>query len=101
MLTNLKSFLSNRKVSTQVNDFFYLSFVLVNGLPQGAVLPLLLFMFYMKGFLQDADLTYKYVDDSTSPSSRKYLSTSLEKAQNYTYTWRQVLNKDKTERRNF
>ena len=51
----------------------------------------------MKGFLQDADLTYKYADDSTSVSSKKNLSTSLEKTKNSTYKWRQVLNKDKTE----
>ena len=51
----------------------------------------------MKVFLQDADLTYKYTDDSTSLSSKENLSTSLEKAENYTYKWRQVLNKDKTE----
>ena len=51
----------------------------------------------MKGFLQDADLTYKYADDSTSPSSKENLSISLDKAENYTYKWRQVLNKDKIE----
>ena len=55
----------------------------------------------MKGFLQDADLTYKYADDSTSLSSKENLSTSLEKAENYTYKWRPVLNKDKTEHINF
>ena len=48
----------------------------------------------MKGLLQDADLTYMYVDDSTSLSSKENLSTPLE---NYTYKWRQVLNRDKTE----
>ena len=51
----------------------------------------------MKGFLQDADLTYKYADDSTSLSSKENLSISLDKAENYTYKWRQVLNKDKIE----
>ena len=51
----------------------------------------------MKGFLQDADLTCKYADDSNSFSSKENLSTSLEKAENYTYKWRQVLNKDKTD----
>ena len=55
----------------------------------------------MKGFLQDADLTYKYADDSTSLSSKKNLSTSLEKGENYTFKWKQVLNKDQTERINF
>ena len=55
----------------------------------------------MKGFLQDADLTYKYADDSTSLSSKENLSTSLEKAENHTYKWRQVLNKDITEHINF
>ena len=55
----------------------------------------------MKGFLQDADLTYKYADDSTSLSSKENLSTFLEKAENYTYKWRQVLNKDETEHINF
>ena len=55
----------------------------------------------MKGFLQDADLTYKYADDSTSLSSKENPSTSLEKAENYTNKWRQVLNKDKTEHINF
>ena len=48
-----------------------------------------------------SDLTYKYADDSTSLSSKENLSTSLEKAENYTYNWRQVLNKDKTEHINF
>ena len=57
MLATIKSFLSNRKVSIQVNDFIDMSFVPLNGLPQGAVLSPLLFMFYKKGFLQDADLT--------------------------------------------
>ena len=52
-------------------------------------------------FLQDADSTYKYADDSTSLSSKEILSTSSEKAENYTYKWRQVLNKDKTEHINF
>ena len=81
----IKSFLSNRKVSIQVNDFIAMSFVPLNGLPQGAVLSPLLFIFYLKGFLQDADLTYKYADDSTSLSSKEKLSTSVEKAENYTY----------------
>ena len=51
----------------------------------------------MKCFLQDAELTYKYADDSTSHSSKENLSTSLEKAENYTYKRRPVQNKDKTE----
>ena len=51
----------------------------------------------MKGFLQNADLTYKYAADSTCLSSKENRSTSLEKAENYTYKWKQVLNKDKTE----
>ena len=51
----------------------------------------------MKGFLQDADLTYKYAVDSTSLSRKENLSTSLEKAENYTNKWTQVLNKDTTE----
>ena len=55
----------------------------------------------MKGFLQDADYTYKYADDSTSLSSKESLSTSLEKAKNYTYKWKLVLNKDQTEHVNF
>ena len=78
-----------------------MSFVPLNGLPQDAVLSPLPFIFYTKGFLQDADLTYKYADDSTSLSSKENLSTSLEKAENYTYKWRQMLNKDKTEQVNF
>ena len=85
MLATTKSFLSNRKVSIQVIDYIDMSFVPLNGLPQGAVLSPLLFIFYMKGFLQDADLTYKYADDSTSLSSKENLSTSLKKAENYTY----------------
>ena len=56
-----------------------------------------MFVLYMKGFLQDAELTYKYAGDSTSLSSKEKLNTSLEKAENYTYKWRQALNKDKTE----
>ena len=95
MLSTIKLFLSNRKVSIQVNDYIDKSFVPLNGLPQGAVLSPLLFIFYMKGFLQDAGVTYKYSDDRTSLSSKENLSTSLEKAENYTYKWRQVLNKDK------
>ena len=55
----------------------------------------------MKGFLQVADLTYKYADDSTSLSSREKLSTSLENSENCIYKRRQVLNKDKTEHINF
>ena len=94
-------FLSNRKVSIQVNDYIGMSFVPLNGLPQGAVLSPRLFIFNMKGFLQDGDLTYKYADDSTSLSSKENLSTSLEKAEHYTYKWRQVLNKNKTEHINF
>ena len=101
MLATRRSFLSNRKVSIQVNDFIDMSFVPLNGLPQGAVLSPLLFIFYMKGFLQDAVLTYKYAEDSTSLSTKETLSTSLEKVKNYTYKWRQVLNKDKTEYINF
>ena len=54
-------------------------------------------IFYKKGFFQDAELTFKYADDSTSLSSKENLSTSSEKAENYTYKWRQVLNKDKSE----
>ena len=54
-----------------------------------------------KGFLQDAEFTYTYADDSTSLSSKENLSTTLEKAENYTYQWRQVLNKDKTIHINF
>ena len=71
MLATIKSFLSNRKVSIQVNDYLDMSFVPPKGLPQGIVLSPLLFIFYMKGFLQDADLTYKYADDITSLSSKK------------------------------
>ena len=97
MLATIKSFLSNRKFSIQVNDYIDMSFVPLNSLPQLAVLSPLLFIFNMKGFLQAADLTYKYADDRTSLSSNETLSTSLEKAENYTYKWRQVLNKDKTE----
>ena len=65
MLDTIKSVLSNQKVSIQVNDYIDMSFVPLNGFPQGAVLSPLLFTFYMKGFLQDADLTIKYADDST------------------------------------
>ena len=84
MLATKKSFLSNRKISNQVIDYIDMSFVLLNGLPQGAVLSPLLFRFFMKGFLQDADLTYKYADDSASLSSKENVSTSSEKAENYT-----------------
>ena len=97
MLATIKSFLTNQKVSIQVNDYIDMSFVPLNGLPQGAVLSPRLFIFYMKGFLRDADSTYKYADDSISLSSKENLSTSLDKAENYTYKRRQVLNKDKTE----
>ena len=79
MLATNKFFLSNRKVSIQVKYYIVMSFVPLNGLPQGAVLSPLLFIFFMKGFLQDADLTYKYADDSTSLSSKENLSTSIEK----------------------
>ena len=85
MLATIKSFLSNRKVSIQVNDYIDRSFVPLNGLPQEALLSSLLFLFYMKGFLQDADLNYKYADDSTSLSSKENLSSVLKKAENYTY----------------
>ena len=91
MLATIKSLPSNRKVSIQVNDYIDMSFVPLNGLPQGAVLSPLLLIFYMKGFLQYADLPYTYADDSTSLSSKENLGTSLEKATNYTYKWRQVL----------
>ena len=57
MLATIKNFSLNRKVSIQVNDFSDMSFVSFNGLPQGAVLSPLLFIFYTKGFLQEADLT--------------------------------------------
>ena len=62
-----------------------MSYVPLYGLPQGTVLSPLLFIFFMESFLQDADLTYKYADDSTSLSSKENLSTSFEKAENYTY----------------
>ena len=101
MLATIKSFLSNRKVSIQVNDYIDKSFVPPNGLPQEAVLSPLCFIFYMKGFPQDADSTYRYADDSTSLSSRENISTFLEKADNYTYKWGQVLNKNKTGQINF
>ena len=101
MVATVKSFSSNRKVSIQVNEYNDMSFVPLIGYAQGAVLSPLLFTFYMKGFLQDADLTYECADDSTSLSRRENLSTSLGKAENYTYKWRQVLNKDKTEHINF
>ena len=80
-----------------MNEYIDMSFVPLSGSPQGAVLSTLLFIFFMKGFLQDADLTFKYADDSRSLSSKENLSTSLEKAENYTYKWRQVLKKGKTE----
>ena len=57
MLATRKFFLSNRKVSNQLNDYIDMSFVPPNGLSQGAVLSPLLFICYNKGFLQDADLT--------------------------------------------
>ena len=55
----------------------------------------------MKGFLLDADLAYKYADEFFLKQDN--LSTSLEKAESYTYKykWRQVLNKNKTEHKNF
>ena len=99
MLATIKSFLW--KVSIQVNDFIDESFFPFNGLPEDAVLSPLSFRFYIKGFLQDADLTYRCADDSTHLSSKENSSTSLEKAENYTYKWRQVLNKDKTGHINF
>ena len=68
----------NPKVSNQVNDYIDISFVPLIGSAQGAVLSPLLFIFYMKGFLQDADLTYNYADDSTSLSSKENLSTLIE-----------------------
>ena len=101
ILATIKSLPSNRKVSIQVNDYIDMSFVPLEGLPQGAVLSPLLLIFYMKGLLQDADLTNKYADDSISLSSKENLSTSLGKAKNYTYKWRQLLNEDKTEQRKF
>ena len=85
MQATMKSFLSNRKGIIQVNDYIDMSFVPFNGLPQGAVLSPLLFIFYMKGFLQNVDLPYKYADDRIFLSSKEILSTSLEKAGNYTY----------------
>ena len=98
MLATRKSLSSNRKISIQVNDYIDMSFVPPNGLPlRGAVLSPLLFIFFMKGFLEDVDLTFKYADDSTSLPSKENISTSLEKVENYTYKWRQVLNKDKNE----
>ena len=63
MLATIISLSSNRKVSIQVIDCIDMSIVPLNGLPQGAVLSPLLLIFYMKGFLQDADLTYKDADD--------------------------------------
>ena len=45
MLATMKSFLSNRKVSIQVNDYIDRTFVLLNGLPQWAFLSPLLFLF--------------------------------------------------------
>ena len=101
MLATIKSFLSHRKVIIQVNDFIDMSFVPLICLAQGVVLSPLLFIFYLNGFLQDADSTNKYADDSTSLSSRENLSTSLEKAENDTNRWRQVLDKDKTEHISF
>ena len=78
MLATIKS-PSNRKVSIQVNDYIDKSFVPFNGLRRGAVLSPLLFNSYTKVFSQDADLTYKYADDSTSLSSKENLNTTLEK----------------------
>ena len=101
VLATIQSFLTNRKISIQVNEYIGAPFIPPNGLPQGAVLSPLLFIFFMKGFLQDIDLTYKYADDSTSLSNINNLNPSLDNAENYTYKWRQVLNKDKTEHLNF
>ena len=56
MLATVKSFLSNLKVSIQVNDYIEMSVLPLNGLPQGAVLSPLLFIFSMKGFLHDFGL---------------------------------------------
>ena len=49
VLATIKTFSSIRKLSIQVNDYIDMSFVPLNGLPQGAVLSSLLFIFYMKG----------------------------------------------------
>ena len=46
MLATIKSFLSNQKLSIQVNDYIDMSIVPQNGLPQGAVLSPLLYNFY-------------------------------------------------------
>ena len=81
----------------QVNDYIEMSFVPPNGLPRGGCTVTTFVYILYEGFLQEADLTYKYADDSTSFSSKENLSTSLEKAENYTYKWTQTLNKDKTE----
>ena len=48
MLATIKPYLSNRKVSIQVNDYIDMSFVPLNGLPQGAVLSPLLFLFFLR-----------------------------------------------------
>ena len=45
MLATTKSVSSNRKVKLQVNDYIDMSFVPPTGLPQGAVLSPLLFIF--------------------------------------------------------
>ena len=50
MLATIKS-LSNRKGSFQVNHYIDMSLVPFIGLPQGAVLSPLLFIFYLKSFL--------------------------------------------------
>ena len=47
------------------------------------------------------DTGYSEPESEPLLSSKENLSTSLEKAENNTYKWRQVLNKDKTEHINF
>ena len=102
MLVTIKSSLSNRKASIQVTDYIDMSFVPLNGLPQGAILSSHFLIFYISHYILYGGLPpRKYADDSTSLSSKENLSTSLEKAENYSYKWRQVLNRDKTEQINF